>query len=76
MRSVQGAAVPVSVPDTSPIIEGSTPRPTLRNTVDLALVADTLGIAAGGGRAGRYARRAARLESRSPPAHTWPLTSS
>ena len=43
MRSDQGAAVPVSVLDTSPIVEGSTPRQALHNTVDLALVADALG---------------------------------
>jgi len=43
MRSLQGAAVPLSVLDTSPVVEGSTPRQALHNTVDLALLADALG---------------------------------
>lgn len=33
----------LSVLDTSPIVQGSTPRQALRNTVDLAVVADRLG---------------------------------
>ncbi|RZQ59660.1 LLM class flavin-dependent oxidoreductase [Amycolatopsis suaedae] len=35
--------VRLSVLDTSPIVEGSTPRRALRNTVDLAVLADALG---------------------------------
>jgi luciferase family oxidoreductase group 1 len=42
MREVQ-RGVRLSVLDTSPIVHGSTPRRALHNTVDLALLADTLG---------------------------------
>jgi luciferase family oxidoreductase group 1 len=35
--------VRISVLDTSPIVQGSTPRQALRNTVDLAVLADALG---------------------------------
>ncbi|TWP53619.1 LLM class flavin-dependent oxidoreductase [Lentzea tibetensis] len=37
------ADVRISVLDTSPIVQGSTPRQALRNTVDLAILADALG---------------------------------
>jgi len=39
-----GAGVRLSVLDTSPIVQGSTPRQALRNTVDLAVLADELGF--------------------------------
>lgn len=38
------ADVPISVLDTSPIVQGSTARTALHNTVDLARLADELGI--------------------------------
>jgi luciferase family oxidoreductase group 1 len=43
MSGLRHADVHVSVLDTSPIVQGSTPRQALHNTVDLAILADTLG---------------------------------
>ncbi|MET7333644.1 MsnO8 family LLM class oxidoreductase [Nonomuraea sp. NPDC005650] len=43
MHGCRQADVRVSVLDTSPIVQGSTPRQALHNTVDLAILADTLG---------------------------------
>ncbi|CAM3311573.1 LLM class flavin-dependent oxidoreductase [Kibdelosporangium persicum] len=43
MNGRRQADVRLSVLDTSPIVQGSTPRQALRDTVDLALLADTLG---------------------------------
>jgi luciferase family oxidoreductase group 1 len=43
MRGCQQADVRLSVLDTSPIVQGSTPRQALHNTVDLAILADALG---------------------------------
>ncbi|MGV9383971.1 LLM class flavin-dependent oxidoreductase [Nonomuraea sp. NPDC003707] len=44
MRGCRQADVRVSVLDTSPIVQGSTPRQALHNTVDLAKLADALGF--------------------------------
>ncbi|WP_431914424.1 LLM class flavin-dependent oxidoreductase [Nonomuraea jabiensis] len=44
MRGCRQADVRISVLDTSPIVQGSTPRQALHNTVDLARLADTLGF--------------------------------
>jgi luciferase family oxidoreductase group 1 len=41
--TMREAGVRLSVLDTSPIVQGSTPRQALHNTVDLAVLADTLG---------------------------------
>ncbi|MEV0996632.1 LLM class flavin-dependent oxidoreductase [Nonomuraea sp. NPDC050202] len=43
MRECRQAGVRLSALDTSPIVHGSTPRQALRNTVDLAMLADALG---------------------------------
>lgn len=43
MRRRGQADVRISVLDTSPIVQGSTPRQALHNTVDLAMLADVLG---------------------------------
>ncbi|MGI5292945.1 LLM class flavin-dependent oxidoreductase [Nonomuraea polychroma] len=43
MSGRRQAEVRLSVLDTSPIVQGSTPRPALHNTVDLAVLADALG---------------------------------
>jgi luciferase family oxidoreductase group 1 len=43
MAAACGAEVRISVLDTSPIVEGSTARQALENTVDLACLADRLG---------------------------------
>jgi luciferase family oxidoreductase group 1 len=43
MNGGRHADVRLSVLDTSPIVQGSTPRQALRNTVDLAILADELG---------------------------------
>jgi luciferase family oxidoreductase group 1 len=43
MRRCRGTEVGLSVLDTSPIVQGSTPRQALHNTVDLAILVDTLG---------------------------------
>ncbi|GAA3620574.1 LLM class flavin-dependent oxidoreductase [Nonomuraea rosea] len=43
MNGDRHADVRLSVLDTSPIVQGSTPRQALRNTVDLATLADELG---------------------------------
>ncbi|MDX3105026.1 LLM class flavin-dependent oxidoreductase [Nonomuraea angiospora] len=44
MSGCRQADVRISVLDTSPIVQGSTPRQALRNTVDLARLADELGF--------------------------------
>ncbi|MCE7010295.1 LLM class flavin-dependent oxidoreductase [Kibdelosporangium philippinense] len=43
MSGLRQADVRLSVLDTSPIVQGSTPKQALENTVDLAILADTLG---------------------------------
>lgn len=43
MRRAEGAALHLSVLDTSPVVAGSTPRQALHDTADLAVTADALG---------------------------------
>jgi luciferase family oxidoreductase group 1 len=43
MRGCRQADIRISVLDTSPIVQGATPRQALHNTVDLAMLADALG---------------------------------